>query len=85
MLRMLDEVIPVGTRGVLLFTESAASELNEGMRIRDARGREHVIARVDRQEDITTLLIEGVETAYFERLFRDVLIDATAFELIKQS
>lgn len=85
MLRLLDEVLPVGSRGVLLFTESATSELIEGMCFRDARGREHVIARVDRQEDITTLLIEGVETAYFERLFRDVRIDATAFELIKQS
>ncbi len=81
MIRLLDEVLSIGEKGALLFAEREYPGLLAGCRIRDARGQLHAVARVEPQEELFTLLIEGTDSAYFERLFRDVRVDATAFEL----
>lgn len=83
MIRLLDEALPMGSKGVLLFAEREDTRLTEGCRLRDARGQEHTVSRIDRQEDLITLLIEGGDAAYFERLFRDVRVDATAFDIVE--
>ena len=81
-LRLLDEVLTLGDKGVLLLTEDGEIPLAAGLRLKDARGNVHTVAKVDRHEDWLTLLIENGDAAYFERLFRDVRIDATAFEIV---
>ena len=80
LIRLWDEVLPLGGRGVLLLTDHM--ELLPGALLRDARGNVHTVSRAEPQDDWLTLFIENGDPAYFQRLFRDVRIDATAFTLL---
>ena len=84
MIRLLDEAVSIGDKGALLFTMEEEPLLRRGARLKDARGNVHTVSRVEAQEDLLTLLIEAAESSYFERLFRDIRIDATAFELLPE-
>ena len=81
-LRVLDEVLTMGGRGVLLLTEESGLPLAAGTRLKDARGNEHTLTRVALHEEWLTLFIENGDASYFERLFRDICIDATTFEIM---
>jgi hypothetical protein len=83
-IRMMDEVLPMGDHGILLLMENTACIPAPGARLKDARGKEHTVTQITPQEDMFSLFIENGDLAYFERLFRDVRIDATAFELLPE-
>lgn len=84
--RLLDDVMDLGDRGAaLLCMTEDAPELRAGMRLADARGREHAIAGVTVQDGVCTLHLPHGEAAYFERLFRDVRIDATLFTVVEDA
>lgn len=82
MLRLLDEVMDLGERGAALLWLEAEGETvpHEGMKLRDARGNVHEVAAVTREQHVYTLFIPGGSAAYFDRLFRNVFIDACVFE-----
>ncbi len=84
MLRVMDEVIDLGNRGIALFLEIGVDLPAEGCKLRDARGKEHTVTRVGEQDGLALLFLEGGDLAYFERLFRDVRVDATAFEVLEK-
>lgn len=85
-LRLMDEVMDLGPHGVaLLCAEEEADGLQSGMRIVDARGHEHKVSAVSIQEGICTLHLPMGEAAYFERLFRDVRVDATLFTIVEET
>ena len=84
MIRLMDEVIDAGGLGVLLFMQEEDALPAEGMYLRDVQGQLHRVVKTNRQEDIGTLLVQGGDCAYFERLFRNVRLDATAFEVVAQ-
>ena len=84
MIRLMDEALAAGGLGVLLFMQGDDTPPAEGMYLRDAQGQLHRVTKVDRQEDIVTLFVEGGDCSYFERLFRSVRLDATAFEVVAQ-
>lgn len=78
LLRLLDEVMDLGARGVaLLCAAQDAATLRPGMYIVDARGRAHKVSAVSLQDGICTLHVPAGEAAYFERLFRDVRVEGT--------
>ena len=80
--RVLDDVVEIEGKGLMLF--AAADDcglLNDGCKIRDRRGNVHVVDRVARHDALASLYIRGDHADYFRRLFRDVLIDATLFEV----
>jgi len=80
----MDEAADLAGRGLmLLVNEGDVSRFTDGCRIRDVRGRVHTVERVTRQEDLTCLFIRNGDAAYFGRLFRDVLVDATLFTLLE--
>ena len=79
--RMLDEVLAIGDRGIILLTENTGFPLSAGSQLKDARGRLHTVSSVTPQESWLMLFIESSDPAYFERLFRDVRLDATVFEV----
>lgn len=81
-LRLLDEVMDLGSRGVALLWMEAEGERRPyaGMKLRDARGNVHEVASVSQYEQVTTLYLPQGDAAYFGRLFRDIRIDATLFE-----
>jgi len=82
--RVMDEAADFAGRGLaLLVNEGDGAAFADGCRIRDIRGRVHVVDRVTRQEDLTCLFIRGGDEAYFGRLFRDVFVDATLFTLLE--
>lgn len=85
MLRLLDEVMDLGERGVALLWMEASSETTPfaGMKLRDARGNVHEVAAVTHEEGVYTLLIPGGNADYFGRLFRDIRIQADAFEEVE--
>ena len=85
MLRLLDEVMDLGERGAALLWLEAEGETvpYEGMKLRDARGNVHVVSAVTREQQVYTLLISGGEAAYFERLFRNIFVDARVFEEVE--
>ncbi|MEG0048437.1 MAG: hypothetical protein RSE58_08605 [Clostridia bacterium] len=80
-LRLLDEVLAFEGRGIALLClhEESMPLLASGMRITDARGNTHTVALVEQHDSLCTLLLPDGDAAYFERLFRDVRIDATLF------
>lgn len=79
MIRVLDEVIELGERGVALLCMEG--EPKGGMRIADARGNVHLVADVAEQGDgLYTLYLPNGDPDYFGRLMRDVRVDATVFE-----
>ena len=81
-LRLLDEVMELGDRGIALLWLEAEGEVrpHAGMRLRDARGNVHEVADVSSHESVMTLYLPAGDASYFGRLFRDVRIDATLFE-----
>lgn len=82
--RVMDESITLEGRGVLLFVnEGDDGAFADGCRIRDVRGAVHVVDQVTRQDGLTGLLLRRGDAIYFERLFRDVLVDATLFTLLE--
>ena len=85
MLRLLDDVMDLGERGVALLWLEAEGETvpHEGMKLRDARGNMHEVSAVTREQQVYTLYIPGGEAAYFERLFRNIFVDARAFEEVE--
>ena len=56
-----------------------------GVRLLDARGHEHAVSAVSVQDGLCTLHLPQGEAAYFERLFRDVRVDATLFTLVEDA
>jgi len=82
LLRLLDEVMDLSERGAALLWMEAEGETvpYAGMKLRDARGNVHEVTSVTREENICTLLIAGGNAAYFERLFRNIFIEACVFE-----
>lgn len=85
-LRLMDEVMDLGPRGVaLLCAAEDAGGLRCGMRLIDARGRGHVVSAVTMQDGLCMLHLPQGEAAYFERLFRDVRVDATLFTLVEDA
>ena len=85
-LRLMDEVMDLGPRGVaLLCAAEDAGALRAGGRIVDARGHEHAVSAVTLQDGLCTLHLPQGEAAYFERLFRDVRVDATLFTIVEDT
>ncbi|HPJ02497.1 MAG TPA: hypothetical protein PKU80_06630 [Candidatus Limiplasma sp.] len=84
--RLLDEAIEIEGKGLMLFAmaEDLSIGMSDGCRIRDSRGNVHTVKRVGTQEALVTLYIEGGDLNYFERLFRDIRIDATLFTLLTE-
>lgn len=79
-MRLLDEVMDLGERGVMLLCmDGEAASLRSGARLIDARGRAHTVAAVTAQDGVFMLHIPEGNVSYFERLFRDVRVDATLF------
>lgn len=80
--RVLDEVIDIIGLGITLFVfEGDTDRLYDGCVLRDARGRLHTVSSVNQQEGLTCLFIHGDCADYFNRLFRDIFVDATLFTL----
>lgn len=83
--RMLDEVVEIEGKGLMLFAMAEdVTGLYDGCRIRDSRGNAHTVEKVGMQEMLITLYIAGGNVNYFERLFRDIRIDATLFKLLSE-
>ena len=80
-MRLLDEVIDLGIAGVALL--SMEGEPHEGMKLRDAQGKVHTVASFSTEGALSTLHIPDGDAAYFERLFRNVFVDATLFEEVE--
>ena len=81
-LRLLDEVMDLGGHGAALLWLEAEGEAvpYDGMKLRDARGAIHEVAAVTFEQHVYTLFIPGGDAAYFERLFRNIFVDARVFE-----
>lgn len=85
-LRLMDEVMDLGPRGVaLLCAAEDAGALRSGVHIVDARGQAHAVCAVSMQDGLCTLHLPQGKAAYFERLFRDVRVDATLFTLVEDA
>ena len=84
--RTLDEVVEIEGKGLMLFAmaEDLQAVPGDGCRIRDSRGNVHTVEKVGTQEALITLYIVGGSLNYFERLFRDIRIDATLFTLLQE-
>lgn len=84
--RLLDEVVEIEGKGLMLFAavEDCAA-LFDGCMIRDSQGGLHVVDRIERDEALVSLYVSGGSANYFERLFRNVLIDATLFALVSEA
>lgn len=84
-LRLLDEVMDLGERGAaLLWLETEGEAVpHEGMKLRDAQGNVHEVTSVTGEQHVYTLFISGGDAAYFGRLFRNIFVDARAFEEVE--
>ena len=84
-LRLLDEVLEMGGRGVALLWMASAQDVKPyaGMKLRDARGNMHQVASVSDQGELMTLYLPDGNADYFGRLFRDIRVDATLFEEVR--
>ena len=82
---MMDEAMEIKGTGVLLLLEEGSKVPRPGCRLKDVKGQEHIISRVTPQDGMVMLLVEGGDIAYFDRLFRDVRVDATLFWIVKES
>ena len=79
-IRMLDEVVDLGPFGVMLMAyEEDAAGLKEGVLLQDARGGLHRVEQVEKQDDLLMLHIPEGTAEYFERLFRNITVDACLF------
>lgn len=85
MLRLLDEVMDLGERGVALLWMEAAGETVpfSGIKLRDARGNVHAVSAVSCDQGVYTLLVPEGDAEYFGRLFRDIRIQADVFEEVE--
>ena len=84
MIRVMDEAMDIGGRGVALLLEAGITPPPAGSRLTDVRGNVHTVLSVQEQDGVWIILVEGGDLAYFERLFRDVRVDALAFEVSEQ-
>lgn len=78
-LHVMDEVFTPGAAGVVLLCmdEQNAAHLRPGMALEDALGNRHIVsAAAYQQEGLYTIHIAGGKPEYFERLFRNVKVDA---------
>lgn len=84
-LRLLDEVLELGERGIALLWMEANEDVRPyaGMKLRDARGNVHMVASVSDQGELMTLYLPDGSADYFGRLFRDIRVDATLFEEVR--
>lgn len=84
-LRLLDEVLELGERGIALLWMEAGEDVRPyaGMKLRDARGNVHAVASVSEHDELTTLYLPEGNGDYFGRLFRDIRVDATLFEEVR--
>ena len=84
-LRLLDEVLELGERGIALLWMEAGDDVRHyaGMKLRDARGNVHAVASVSEHDELTTLYLPEGNADYFGRLFRDIRVDATLFEEVR--
>ncbi len=81
---VMDEVAAFPGRGLaLLVSDGEGCAFTGGCRIRDIRGEVHVVESVTVQEDVTCLFLRDADAGYFERMFRDVFVDATRFTLLE--
>ena len=81
---VMDEPVEFPGRGLaLLVNEGDESAFADGCLVRDVRGRVHTVSHVSRQEGLTCLYLCDGDAAYFGRLFRDVMVDATHFVLLE--
>ena len=81
---VMDEAVIFAGHGLtLIVNEGESDALCDGCRIRDVRGTVHTVQRVSRQEGMICLYLPDAETAYMERLLRDVRVDATRFTLLE--
>ena len=80
-MQMLDEVIELGERGIALLC--VEGEPYTGMKLRDARGNIHEAAAVSEQDGLFIIYLPKGDAAYFGRLFRDIRIQADAFEEVE--
>ena len=81
-LHVLDEVFAPGGAGVILLCmdEDNAALLKNGAMLTDALGNQHLLKSIALQHDgLYTLHLPDADAAYFERLFRNVKVDATRF------
>ena len=78
-LRLVDEVLDLGARGVALLCDEEGAAVRPGQLLRDARGNAHRVASVAGENGLLTLHIPGGDAAYFGRLFRDVRVDGPLF------
>ncbi|MBP3540857.1 MAG: hypothetical protein J6K72_03410 [Clostridia bacterium] len=79
-LRVLDDVFAPGDAGAVLLCmdDENAPLLKPGMVLEDALGNRHRLESVLlQQEGIYTLYFPEGKPEYFERLFRNVKVDAT--------
>lgn len=84
--RMLDEVVEIEGKGLMLFAAAEdCAALYDGCTIRDSQGSLHVVDQIERDEALVTLYVSGGSANYFERLFRNVRIDATLFALVSEA
>ncbi|MBN1776729.1 MAG: hypothetical protein JW811_01280 [Clostridiales bacterium] len=78
--RVLDEIVEIEGKGLMLFAAAEDCQaMHGGCRIRDVRGNVHVVDKIDCHESFASLYIAGGNADYFNRLFRDILVDATLF------
>ena len=80
-MRLLDEVIGLGPAGVALLCMEG--DPREGMKLRDALGKVHTVASVSSEGALCSLHIPDGDASYFERLFRNIFVDATLFEEVE--
>ncbi len=85
MLRLVDDVMDLGERGIALLWMEAEGETipHAGMKLRDAKGNVHAVTDVACDEGVYTLLIPEGNADYFGRLFRNVFLDACVFEEVE--
>ncbi len=87
-LRILDEVMPLPGLGLMLMSmdearaEGLVELVGQGALLEDARGNRHGIAGCQEQEGVYLLHLPDGDADYFERLFRNVLVDATLVRII---
>ncbi|HNX61838.1 MAG TPA: hypothetical protein PKN45_04275 [Candidatus Limiplasma sp.] len=83
--RVMDETVVFEGHGLtLLVNDDCGCVFSDGCRIRDINGAVHLVEHVTRQEDLTCLFIRNGDAAYFDRLFRNIRVDATLFVLLER-
>lgn len=80
-LRLLDSVAALDQRGVLLFSmdEENAPLVSANVRLTDALHQTHIVTAASEQDGLYTFHLAHGDAAYFERLFRNIRVDATLF------